>query len=255
MTFPGNLRSMTRPASDSAVPVLRPDRQALTDRPVPGWVLVSAALSPVLLTAGWLAAGALQPASYSPFRQTVSVLAGQAGTDRWMMTGALFLVGGCHLVTAAGLTRVRVSARILLIVAGLASIGIAVSPEPAHGSTPQHLAWTALGAVTIAVWPAFLARRTGSQPLILSVRGAVAATAVFMALLAWLIFATQSGAALGLAERLSSSVQTSWPFIVALVLWHTAPRNGRTGSAAPMSLPREHRLTCRAGSLLRKQWS
>jgi hypothetical protein len=131
---------------------------------VPGWAVASAALSPVLLTAGWLVAGALQPASYDPIRKTVSVLAGHAGTDRWIMTGTLFVVGGCHLVTAAGLTGVRVPARVLLIVAGMASIGIAASPEPVVGSTPQHLAWTAL------------------------------------------------------AERLSSSVQTSWPFIVAVTL-------------------------------------
>jgi hypothetical protein len=32
-------------------------------------------LSPILLTAGWLVAGVLQPASYSPVRETVSVLA------------------------------------------------------------------------------------------------------------------------------------------------------------------------------------
>jgi hypothetical protein len=75
------------------------------------------------------------------------------------MTGALFLVGGCQLVTAVGLVSVGVPARILLAVAGLCSIGIAVSPEPTRGSTPQHLAWTSLGAVVIAVWPAFVARR------------------------------------------------------------------------------------------------
>jgi hypothetical protein len=45
-------------------------------------------------------------------------------------------------------------ARILLIIAGVSSIGIATSPEPVSGSTPQHLAWTSLGAVMIAVWPA-----------------------------------------------------------------------------------------------------
>ena len=78
------------------------------------------------------------------------------------MTGALFLVGGCQLVTAASLVGVPVPARIVLAVAGLSSIGIAASPEPVRGSTPQHLAWTALGAVAIAVWPAFAcARRRG----------------------------------------------------------------------------------------------
>jgi ABC-type branched-subunit amino acid transport system ATPase component len=58
------------------------------------------------------------------------VMAGQAGTDRWIMTGGIFLTGGCYLVTAAGLTGVRASARALLAVAGLAGIGIAASPNP-----------------------------------------------------------------------------------------------------------------------------
>ena len=68
---------------------------------VPWWAVFSADLAPVLLIGGWLAADAVQPASYSPIRETISVLAGAAGTDRWIMTGALFLVGSCYLVTAA----------------------------------------------------------------------------------------------------------------------------------------------------------
>jgi hypothetical protein len=43
-------------------------------------------------------------------------------------------------------------------------------------------------------------------------------TAVFLVLLAWLVFETQSGTALGLAERLVSAVQVTWPLIVALAL-------------------------------------
>src|SRR5580698_7837534 len=153
---------------------------------VPGWTVVTAGLAPVLATAGWLVADAVQPAAYRPIRKTISVLAGHAGTDRWIMTGALFLVGACQLLTAAGLAGVGVPARILLAVAGLSSIGIAVSPEPASGSTPQHLAWTALGAVALAVWPAFVARR--APPLILSRTACVVVTAVFIALLSWLVF-------------------------------------------------------------------
>src|ERR1700729_596591 len=101
---------------------------------VPGWAVTSAALSPVLLVSAWLVAGALQPASYSPMRQTVSVMAGLGGTDRWVMTGALLVVGGLHLITAAGLTALRAPARVLLVIAGVSSIGIAASPEPAVGS-------------------------------------------------------------------------------------------------------------------------
>jgi hypothetical protein len=182
------------------------------------WTMVSAGLSPVVATVGWLVADALQPASYSPIRKTVSVMAGHAGTDRWIMTGALFLVGGCQLVAAAGLAGVGAPARILLAVAGLSSIGIAASPEPATGSTPQHLAWTSLGAVVIAVWPAFVARRATPRPLILSSYGCAVVTAVFIALLGWLVIETQGGADLGLAERLFLSIETSWPFTVAIAL-------------------------------------
>jgi Protein of unknown function (DUF998) len=212
--------------------------------PVPGWAVVSAALSPIVITGGWLIADALQPATYSPIHKTVSVLAGHAGTDRWIMTSALFLVGGCHFVTAAGLTGVRRPARILLVVAGLSSVGIAASPEPVAGSTPQHLAWTSLGAVTIAVWPAFTGRR-GSRPLILSIPGAAVVTTVFIALLAWLVIETQGGSVLGLAERMTSSIQTTWPFAVALAL-RTPPRTPPAGQPGQQPQPHNRRSTTRS---------
>jgi hypothetical protein len=196
-------------------------------RTVPAWAIVSAGLTPILLTGGWLVAGTLQPASYDPVRDTVSVMAGHGGTDRWVMTGALLLVGGCHLVTAAGLGAIRLSARVLLILAGLSSTGIALSPEPVVGSTPQHLAWTSFGAVIITVWPAFTARPGSPQPLVLSRRGSAVVTAVFLALLCWLVIETQDGSYLGVAERLTSSVQTTWPFVVAVVLWRHAARTRR----------------------------
>jgi hypothetical protein len=61
------------------------------------WAIVSAGLAPVLLTGGYLVSGALQPGSYSPVRETISAMAGQAGTGRWIMTGGLFPVAGCYL--------------------------------------------------------------------------------------------------------------------------------------------------------------
>jgi hypothetical membrane protein len=211
----GTARRLVRRLASSAT--WRPRPRGL----VPGWTLVSAGLSPVVVTAGWLVADAVQPASYDPIRQTVSVMSGYAGTDRWIMTGALLLAGVYQLLTAAGLTGAGVPARILLAVAGLSSIGIAVSPEPVVGSTPQHLAWTALGAVAIAVWPAFVARRAPPRPLILGSYGCAVATAVFLVLLGWLVIQTQGGTVLGLAERLSVSVETCWPFVVAVALRQT----------------------------------
>ena len=84
-----------------------------------------------------------------------------------------------------------------------------------------------LGAVTIAVWPAFAARRTSPRPLILTGYGSAAVTAVFVALLGWLFIETRDGSVLGLAERLTSSIQTCWPFIIAVTLRRTRrPRPG-----------------------------
>jgi hypothetical membrane protein len=204
-------------------------------RPVPAWTVLSASLSPVLATVGWLIADAVQPASYSPIRETVSVLAGHAGTDRWIMTGALLLVGGCQLATAAGLAGVRLPARILLAVAGLSSIGIAMFPEPAQGSTPPHLAWTALGAAVIAVWPAFVARGAPPQPLILTSYGRAVVTAVLIVLLGWLVIETQGGSDLGLAERMFLTTGTCWPFIVAIVLRQATAANSRSSVAQVMN--------------------
>jgi len=206
------------------IPAAWPARSSPAARP---WAMISAGLAPILLTGAYLIAGTLQPASYSPVRTTISAMAGQAGTDRWVMTGGIILTGGCYLVTAAGLTGARAPARALLIVAGLAGLGIAASPEPARGATPRHLAWTMLGAVTIAVWPAFAVRRAAPRPLILGVCGSAAVTAVFVALLGWLLAETRDGSVLGLAERLTTSIQTCWPFIVAVALRRTRrPRPG-----------------------------
>jgi hypothetical membrane protein len=222
----GTARRHVRRLASSATWLLRP--RGL----VPGWTVVSAGLSPVLVTAGWLVADAVQPAAYDPVRTTVSVMAGYAGTDRWIMTGALLLAGVCQLLTAAGLAGVRMPARIVLAVAGLSSIGIAVSPEPVRGSTPQHVAWTALGAVAIAVWPAFVARRARPRPPILGIYGCAVVTAVFLVLLGWLVIETQGGSDLGLAERLSVSTETCWPFVVAVILRQTTRR--RTDPGHPL---------------------
>jgi hypothetical protein len=84
-----------------------PVRSSPAARP---WAIITAGLAPIVLTGAYLIAGVLQPASYSPVRKTISAMAGQAGTDRWVMTGGIVLVAGCYLVTAAGLTGARASA-------------------------------------------------------------------------------------------------------------------------------------------------
>jgi hypothetical membrane protein len=231
MTQGPGLRLRVRlPELSAAREVVRHLRRAVSsagslpgsEEEVPGWAVVSAGLAPVVLIAAWLVADSVQPRSYSPIRDTVSVLAGLSGTDRWIMTSGLFLICVCYLITAAGLARVALPARILLLVAGLCSAGIATSPEPPSGPTATHLAWTAIGGFTIAIWPAVAGWRLPERPRVLSVWGSTVVTVMFLALLAWVVLEARGGSDLGLAERLDSGVQTCWPFVVALVLRHAA---------------------------------
>jgi hypothetical membrane protein len=201
-------------------------------RPVPGWVAGTALLAPVVLVGGWLMAGALQPASYSPMRQTISVLAGHSGTDRWVMTAALLVVGSCQIATGTGLIAVRMPARILLILTGLSTLGIAATPEPATGPTPPHLAFATSCVVTTAVWPVLVARRAAAQSWILRVVGCATVTVLFAGLSCWLLITAQDGGGdLGLAERLTSAVQASFPLVVALALRQTARKDSATAPA------------------------
>ncbi len=222
----GSGRDDVRPgAATAAAEPLPAGRSGLvrTARPVPGWVVGTALLTPVVLVGGWLIAGVLQPPSYSPMRQTMSVLAGQSGTDRWVMTAALLLVGSCQIATGAGLTAVRMPARMLLILTGLSTIGIAATPEPATGPTARHLAFAVSCVVATAVWPVLVARRASAPSWILSVYGCALVTVIFAGLSCWLLIAARDGGGyLGMVERLTSAIQGLFPLIVALALRYTA---------------------------------
>jgi len=196
----------------------RPGRR-VPDGRSSGWAVIAAASTPTVLIGGWLAGDALQPTGYSPMQQTMSVLAGQQGTDSWLMTGTLGLVGFALVATGVSLTAVRWPGRLLLVVAGSASIGVAACPEPASGPTDLHLAFAVICVVATAVWPAAAAQPGPQAPWVLSYQAGACVTAVFAALSVWLLLATQSGIDLGLAERLTSSAQGIWPLVVATSLW------------------------------------
>jgi hypothetical membrane protein len=196
-------------------------RWVSADRPVAAWVPVSSALSPTLLTISWLIGAAVQPESYSPVQQTVSVLAGHGATDRWIVTGSLYVIGVCHFATAAGLRLIPLRARVGLVVAGMAAIGIAACPEPASGTTTQHAVCTGIGAVAITVWPALAAQRHGPASILVSARVSAVVSVTFLMLLMWTTVQTQGGGSLGLAERVSSAIQICWPFVVAVGLRRT----------------------------------
>ncbi len=237
------------PASATTEPVPA-DRPGLlrAGGPVPGLAVGTALLAPVALVGGWLMAGTLQPASYSPMRQTMSVLAGESATDRWVMTAALLLVGSCQITTGAGLTGVRLPARIVLILTGLSTLGVAATPEPATGPTSRHLAFAVSCVVTTAVWPVLVARRAPAQSRILSVYSCATVTVIFAGLSCWLLVAARDGSGdLGMVERLTAAVQGLFPLVVALALRQTGRAQAARDNAVKSLLVRcpARQSTCR----------
>jgi hypothetical membrane protein len=188
---------------------------------------------PVVLTTAWLVADAVQRSSYSPMRQTVSVLSGHASAHRWIVTGALYGMGLAYLVTAAGMRGLAVAARRGLVVAAIAAIGVATFPEPVHGTSRPHAVFVVMGAVAIASWPVLAARQESVRRAV-GPRLTAAAIVVSTGLFAWTALETRDGNLLGLAERVSSALQVSWPFVVALMVFRAGRRQLRDdGRAQP----------------------
>ena len=183
-------------------------------RPIPRWALASAGAAPVFLVGGWILADALQPPGYDPIRDTISALAALGATDRWVMTSGLAGLGACHVVTALGLRPVRSRGRVVFGLGGVATVMVAVFPQPAHGNSVAHTIAATVAFVALGAWPALAAAPRSPTPL-LSRSVSWAASGVLLGLVAW--FAAElHGGQRGLAERAAAGAQALWPLAVVV---------------------------------------
>lgn len=100
----------------------------------------------------WTWAGAFQPDGYDPVRDTIGALPAEPGTADVIMTGALTVLGGCPLVTAAGLTGAGWLARALSALIAFLALG----PWPATSGLPGRRA-ALLGALMLLTLLGWLA--------------------------------------------------------------------------------------------------
>lgn len=198
---------------------------------IPGWTLLTSGCAPVVLIGGWAFAGTLQPSTYDPMAASISALAAQDAAYPWVMTGALYVVGICYLVTAVGLRAVPGAGRVALFCGGLASIAVALSPEPGGGATSlQHMLSSGLGFTALALFPMLAAvRGYGINWALRPVTG-YAVTFLMAAGAAWFLFELHGHAGnAGLIERLLTGAQAIWP--VVFVTACLVSRPGRAPSA------------------------
>jgi len=183
-------------------------------RPVPWWGVASATAAPVLLVGGWSVAQARQGPGYNPIRDTISALAAQGATDRWIMTSALAGLGACHVVTAVGLRPARLGGRAVLGAGGVATVLVATFPQPVQGSSTAHTVAATAAFVALGAWPIGAARRHSPAPLVARL-ASIVASAALLGLVVW--FAAEiHGGERGLAERAAAGAQALWPLAVVL---------------------------------------
>jgi hypothetical membrane protein len=192
---------------------------------------VSAGTAPVVLVGGWTLAAARQPRGYDPIRDTISALAAQGATDRWIMTAALAALGLCHLTTAAGLRPARVAGRIVLALGGGATLGVAAFPQPIRGESVGHTVTATIAFAALALW-GLCAASSKADSLALAPRVAVVAALVLAGLVLWFVFELHGGHR-GLAERVAAGAEALWPLAVVL----TSVRSPRVLRPSPTGLP------------------
>jgi hypothetical membrane protein len=191
---------------------------------VPWWGVAASVSGPVLLVAGWTIAARLQPAPFDPVSETVSDLMEVGATDRWLMTGALLVVGICYIVTGAALRPAGTAGRLILVAGALT--GMMVAFFPLHpGVSVWHGIWSALGFAGLAAWPLGAWRRGPSVPWGLHRPACLGAVAVQLALLAWFVAEVLlTGGWIGLVERLAGLAQALVPLMVVLSCRLSGPR-------------------------------
>lgn len=182
----------------------------------PWWTLLSSGCAPVLLIGGWATAGLLQGPGYDPVTQTISLLAAEGAPGRWVLTATLFALGTCHLVTAWGLRAAAFAGRLALSGGGMSVIALALIPAPRSGGSLSHGFVAAVAFALMTVWPMLAAHRGDTTPWALRPALSIAASVLMVVVAAWFLLELRYQGAAGAAERVLTSVQSVWPFVVAI---------------------------------------
>lgn len=192
-------------------------------RSAPWWALVSSGSAPVLLVGSWTIAQLRQGPEYDPAGQTLSVLASYGAASYWLMTGMLLALGTCYVVTAHALRPAAPAGRVALAGGGLCALALTLVPAPSSGGALEHGAVSTIGLVLLAVWPPLAAVRDRRPvPWGLRLDVSLAASALMGASALWFLAELQSAGSPGVAERVVTSLQALWPFLVVVSCRRTA---------------------------------
>jgi hypothetical membrane protein len=173
-------------------------------------------LAPIILIGGWTAAADLQPVPFDAVQRSISALGAVGMPYRWVIAAALLSVGVCHATTGIALRSAADPGRALLIIGGISSVLIAVNPQPRHGGSLAHEAFSLVGVVVMTLWPIAAIRSEPGAPFGLRPAAAIAITVTTLTVEAWFVVELFHGPQLGLAERTVTADQSIWPLLVVM---------------------------------------
>lgn len=185
----------------------------------PRLALTSSVIGALTLIGGWSLAARLQAPGFDPAHDSISALAGASATHRWVMTTAFVVTGLCHLVTAWSLPHLRPRGRVVLALAGVATLGVAAAPLPDRGeSTVVHTVIASLSFVLLALWPLWMgrSRRDRAFHREYAVFSLLVVAALGVVTVGWV------DVAFGRAERWVTALLVAWPAIAAGLAWWRA---------------------------------
>ncbi len=198
----------------------------MPDVAVPNWTVAAAIAAPVTLVATSSVATMLSASHYDPVGQTLSVLAATPRSAP-LMTIGFVLTAVCQIVTATGLHVLRPAPRLVLAFAGGCGLAVAAMPVSWQAAVGAHLFAAGAGIVTLSMWPVLTMSGSVAAPAACRFRWAVTASVLFAALVAWVLWETQRGGDLGIAERATVVGETLWPLVVAATARWPSHRDGR----------------------------
>ena len=196
---------------------------------VPRWGVLLAAAAPVLLVGGWTLAAARQPPGYDSRTDTISALAAQGATDRWIMTLVFAAIGLCYVLIAVAVREPALLGRVALATGGVATLLVAVFPQPRDGTSNGHGVVATIASSAVAIWPVLAARRGPQVSWPLRPMASATASVVLIGLLVWFVSELQRHTYVGTFERLAAVAEALWVGLAVTALRRSAvPVRGRS---------------------------
>jgi hypothetical membrane protein len=177
---------------------------------------------PVLLVGGWTVAAARQPPGYNSRTDTISALAAEGAADRWIMTLVFAAIGLCYVLIAVAMREPALPGRIALATGGIATVLVAIFPQPSGGTSDRHGVVAVIASSAVAVWPVLAARRGPHVTWPLRPVASATASVVLVGLLAWFVSELQRHTYVGTFERLAATAEALWVVLAVTALRRSA---------------------------------